>query len=261
MPNSLQRFKILMSYDGTDYSGWQRLGHDKKTIQQTLEKMLSDFFDRPITVVGSGRTDAGVHALGQVAHFDAPLDNRRKERLRHALQCLVPKSIVVQDVWLAPRFFHAQRSAVKKTYKYRVVDAPQPNVFLSRYSHWVREPLDLDFLNKAASLLVGKQDFASFKTAGTPVTSTIREIFEARWERKKNFVIFTVTGNGFMKQMVRNLVGTMLDLQRKGLPVEEMSRILDAKDRRRALGTAVPQGLSLYKVYYPEVLDIDCHKI
>jgi len=163
MDNAIQRFKILMSYDGTDYLGWQRLGHDKKTIQETLEKVLSDFFDRPITVVGSGRTDAGVHAFGQVAHFDAPLDERRKERLRHALQCLIPKSIVVHDVWLAPRFFHAQRSAVKKTYKYRVVNAERPNVFLSRYSHWVREPLDLDFLNKTATFLVKKQDFCQFQ--------------------------------------------------------------------------------------------------
>jgi tRNA pseudouridine38-40 synthase len=260
-----QKIKLIISYDGTDFCGWQmqkdhKHGPDKPSLQETVEKALSQIFNEKIKVNASGRTDAGVHAVAQVADFvtTRPLP----KDLCWAMHSKLPPSIVLRSAWVAPREFHSTLSATHKTYRYWVWNQPRSTALLARYSHWVRHPLDLDYLNKQAQLLVAKQDFKSFQSVGTPVTTTVREVFEARWARRKTGVVeFQITGSGFLKQMVRNIVGTQLDLFMKGYPIEKMEEILELKDRTKAGTTAPPQGLFLKRVYYPAELDIKCRQI
>lgn len=251
--------RLLISYDGTDYHGWQRQrGH--RSVQGTIETALEKFYKQPIKLMGASRTDTGVHAIGQTAHFDAPRDPFKGD-LRFALTGMTPPNIVLKQAWHAPNLFHAIASAEKKTYRYHVLNRRVPSALRYRYTHWIRHPLDVDFLNEASRFLLGKQDFKSFQTSGTKVKSTTREIMAASWEREKDTLIFTVTGNGFLKQMVRNIVGTLIDLNMNQRDPSDLRTILDAKDRRKAGPTAPPQGLYLAKVYYPEDLDNECRKL
>ncbi|MBX2988513.1 MAG: tRNA pseudouridine(38-40) synthase TruA [Bdellovibrionaceae bacterium] len=258
------RIRFLVSYDGTDYCGWQRQGHDLTSLQQTIEDALSKMFSRKITLFASGRTDSGVHALAQVCHFDIDLPESRFEKWDFcwAMRAVLPPSIVVKKAWLAPKDFHSTLSATHKTYRYFIYNSPRPNPFWRRTSHWLRHPLDLEHLRASSQFILGKHDFKSFQTAGTPVRDTVREIYEARWDRRsKNLLQFTVTGQGFLKQMVRNLVGTQLMLEKDGRDPSEMTRIIQVCDRRQAGPSAPPQGLFLWRVYYPSDLDKRCRPL
>lgn len=265
MNSQLQNVKLLVSYDGTDYCGWQKQkehkhGPEKASIQETLEKALSKILNEPIDLCASGRTDAGVHAMGQVAHFVT--SRKLPKDLCWAVRSLLPPSIAVKEAWLAPSEFHSTLSATHKTYRYWIWNSPRPSALLARYSLWIRQGLDLDYLNQQAQFLVKNQDFKSFQSVGTPVLHTVREVYRARWSlRKKNLVEFEITGSGFLKQMVRNIVGTQLDLCMKGQPFEKIDEILKALDRKRAGPAAAPQGLFLSRVYYPRELDIQCRQI
>lgn len=254
------RTRMHISYDGTDFTGWQRQTHHT-TIQGTLEAAVSRIYGKPISVLGASRTDSGVHANNQVAHFDAPRDPSLFD-LRYAIQCLTPPSIVVKEIFLAPSDFHAIACVQDKIYKYRVLNRRVPSALRQRYTYWMRFPLDLDFLNEASQFIVGKQDFKSFQSAGTPVQTTVRTITEARWTQlDEDTLEFSIRGDGFLKQMVRNIVGTLIDINRDGLPASRIREILDALDRRKAGPTAPPQGLFLYRVIYPESVDNKCRKL
>lgn len=257
-----QRFRLLLAYDGTDYFGWQSLVHRKPTIQAVLEECLSSIFDEPISVIGSGRTDAGVHAEAQQAHFDAKADPNRIKRLYYALSRMTPPSIIIKALWLAPPDFHAIWSVEKKLYTYCIETGPQPGVFSYRYSTWIHHPMEVDKLNAYSQVLLGKHDFKSFMTGGSVVKSTIREVYSAEWQRVSDDKLhFKITGGGFLKQMVRNVVGTVVGLHKIQAPVHAMTDILAARDRQKALATAPARGLSLSKVFYPHELDIQCRKI
>lgn len=260
-----QKIKFSLSYDGTDFCGWQKqkdhlYGPLKSSIQETVENALSSILNEPIDLCASGRTDAGVHALAQIAHFET--ERKLPKDLAWALRSQLPNSIVVRQVWTAPAEFHSTLSATHKTYRYWIWNSPRASALLSRYSFWIRSPLDLDYLNQQARFLEKKQDFKSFQTAGTEVQSTVRQVYKARWiQRNRNLVEFRITGSGFLKQMVRNIIGTQLDLLKSGQDIEKIDEIIKAKDRRQAGTTAPPQGLYLAKVYYPEELDKQCCKI
>ena len=254
------RVKLLISYDGTDYSGWQRQTR-LESVQGTLENALKRFYRQPIHLLGASRTDTGVHALGQIAHFDAPRDPEQGD-LRFALNGMTPPSIVIKQAWIAAEGFHAIASTTKKTYVYKVLNRRVPSAVRHRYTYWVRRPLDVDYLNEASTALLGRHDFKSFQTSGTTVKSTVREIHFVNWERQGSDIIrFTVTGSGFLKQMVRNLVGTLINLNLTEADPKKLSSILEARDRRRAGPTAPPQALYLSKVYYPDQLDNKCRKL
>lgn len=265
MSSTPQKIKLLVSYDGTDYCGWQKQkehkhGPEKPSLQETIEIALSKIFNEKIDLSASGRTDAGVHAVAQIAHFET--SRKLPKDLCWALKSLLPTSIAIQSAWTAPDEFHSTLSATHKTYRYWIYNRHRSTALLSRYSHWVRQPLDLDYLNNQAQYLVKEQDFKSFQSVGTPVLHTVRQVYRARWTKRKNHIIqFEITGSGFLKQMVRNIVGTQLDLCLKGQPVEKIKEILDLKDRTKAGTTAPPQGLFLYRVYYPSDLDIRCRQI
>ena len=257
----LQRIRLLISYDGTDFHGWQMQTSEQPTIQSTLESALARIFGQSVRVHGSGRTDAGAHSVGQVAHFDAPRDIASYD-MRRAINRWLPNSIVVRAVWAAPRDFHSLFSAQRKTYKYWIWNHRVPSALYARYRHWVARPLDMEYLQKCSDLLLGEHDFKSFQTAGTPIISTVRRIEKASWRRVGRHTLeFTICGNGFLKQMVRNIVGTMLDMGRLGEAPSEMSRILTACDRQAARASAPAHGLYLYRVEYPQLLDSQCRKL
>lgn len=265
MNSKSQKVKLLISYDGTDYCGWQKQkdhehGPDKPSVQETLEIAFSKVLNEKIEMCASGRTDAGVHALAQIGHFDTTR-NLPKD-ICWAVRSILPHSIVVKKAWIAPEEFHSTLSATHKTYKYWIWNHHRPTALLARYSNWVRQPLNLDYLNEQARFLVKNQDFKSFQSVGTPVLTTVREVFGAHWSRRKNGLVqFEITGSGFLKQMVRNIVGTQLDLCLKGQPIEKIGEILEARDRTKAGPAAAPQGLFLSRVYYPRELDNQCRQI
>lgn len=259
------KIKFEVSYDGTDYCGWQRQNHGTvKSVCQTIQEALEKVFQEKIDLYASGRTDAGVHALAQVCHFETtkPLSFFKNFDLSWAMKAKLPHSITVKDSWIAPPEFHATISASHKTYRYLIYNHPRRSVFLTRYADWVRKPLDIDFLNQISQFLIGEHDFKSFQSVGTPVPHTIRTIYKASWKRKNDHVLeFTVTGSGFLKQMVRNIVGTQLLLERKQEKPEKIKEIIELKDRTKAGPPAPAQGLYLCKVYYPLELDNKCRKL
>ncbi|MBX9768974.1 MAG: tRNA pseudouridine(38-40) synthase TruA [Bdellovibrionales bacterium] len=256
------RLRLQLSYDGSEFNGWQRQTKGKPTVQGTLEAALSRLYrGAQIHVMGSGRTDTGVHALAQIAHADVPYLLPVPD-MAHTLNAVLPHSVVVEHVWLAPEGFHASLSATRKTYHYVIHNSPRPHAINRNHATWIRQKLDLDILNNYCKHLIGQHDFKSFQNAGTEVSTSLRTIFEARWFRGDDkTIVFEITGNGFLKQMVRNIVGTLLSLHTSGAPASEITRILAACDRRVAGKTAPPQGLHLIEVCYPDVLDKKCRKL
>ncbi len=254
------KVKLQLSYDGTEFNGWQKQTTTPYTVQGALEKALTKILNEPIKVVGAGRTDAGVHAINQYAHFWTHKDPT-KYNLTYALNSpLTPASVVVKKAWLAPDDFHALKS-VKKTYKYLVLNAPLPSALRRNFSHHVRKPLNLDYLNELCLLLVGKHDFLSFQTTGTDSKTTKKTLFSLGWTKSSDLAIFTVCGDGFLKQMVRNIVGTLLWMERNQLPPQTLNEILACLDRQAARDTAPASGLYLYNVEYPPELDNKCRQI
>lgn len=257
------RYRVHISYDGTDFLGWQKQP-EGRTVQNALEDALRLLFKIEIPTMGSGRTDAGVHALDQVAHFDYDGDMSRFDLVR-GLNRFLPPSIVIRKAYSCPDEFHCLRSSESKTYIYRLLDSETPDPLKIRYSHWVRTPLDLDYLNALTQPLLGEHDFQAFQTQGTEIKHTVRDIYEAQWFRSETSpdeVIFTITGNGFLKQMVRNITGTLLDgfWEKRHTP-ESIEAILSTKNRQKAGSTAPARGLTLFKVNYPEALDNKCLKL
>ena len=261
----MPRIKFTVAYDGTDFCGWQRQNHERRpSVCQTLQTGLEKIFDHKISLFASGRTDAGVHALNQVCHFDT---TRAEERLKgfdlgRAMKAQLPSTIAVKRAWIAPEEFHSTLSPDKKTYRYLIYNAPQQSVFLGRYCDWIRKPLDLNYLNSCSDFLLGNQDFKSFQSVGSDVAHTVRTIEKAHWSwRKDNIAQFTITGSGFLKQMVRNIVGTQLLLEKKAIPAEKMREIIESRERKYAGPPAPPQGLFLMRVYYPLDLDNKCREL
>lgn len=261
----MPRIKFTVAYDGTDYCGWQRQNQSQKpSLCQTIQDGLEKIFDEKISLFASGRTDAGVHALNQVCHFDI---TRAEERLTgfslgRAMKSQLPADIVIKKAWIAPADFHSTLSPEKKTYRYLLQNSPEQSVFLKRYTAWVRKPLDLQQLNDGARYLLGEQDFKSFQSVGSDVAHTVRRIDEARWEwRRPGIAQFTITGSGFLKQMVRNIVGTQLMLERKNRSPEQIKTIIGELSRQAAGPPAPPEGLFLLKVYYPLDLDKRCREL
>jgi tRNA pseudouridine38-40 synthase len=254
------RVRMHISYDGTDFMGWQRQT-TLPSVQGTLEKAISQICGKPTRVLGASRTDSGVHANQQVAHFDCPKDPGSFD-FRYSLQSMTPESVVVEEMFIAPVDFHAIAQVTDKVYRYRVFNRVIPSALLHRYSYWVRFPLDLAYLNEASKYLVGKQDFKSFQSSGTKVLTTVREIFAASWTQPDEHILeFSIRGNGFLKQMVRNIVGTLIYLNQDEAPTDQVKAILGYQDRRKAGPTAPAQGLFLDHVNYPESVDNGCRKL
>lgn len=243
-------YKLTVAYDGTHYAGWQ-VQPDEPTIQEMLEAALAPLAGRPLRIQGSGRTDSGVHARGQVASFDAdlPLDERT---IRRALNARLPRDVRVTEVRRFEQGFHALRDTVGKTYRYRIQDGPLGDVFERTYSWRIPQLLDEAAMAAAAEPLQGRHDFASFQATGAERKSTVRTVSELsvvrRREGPSGLIEIDVAADGFLYNMVRILVGTLVEVgKRKRLP-EWAAEALAAADREAAGPTAPPTGLFLMEV-------------
>ena len=245
----MRRIKLLLEYEGTRYSGWQ-LQPNQVSIQGVLEEKLYKITKKKTRVIGSGRTDSGVHAEGQVAHFETASTMKPREILK-ALNSLLPPDIVVKKVEEAQPDFHAQFSASRKTYRYTILNRDYPSALQSRVAHYIAIPtLNLTDMRKAARYLVGRKDFKSFQGSGCTAKTTVREIHRLSIAKKDDFIRITVEGSGFLKYMVRIIVGTLIEIGWGKWPPERMKQVLKAKDRLMAGPTAPSRGLCLVKVVY-----------
>ena len=239
---------MTLCYDGTRYRGWQRLPNGALTVQGKIEEALSEIFGMPIEVSGSGRTDAGVHAKGQVASFHAPEKPLEAivPKLRHAL----PEDIGVIDLSYAPDRFHARLSATRKTYQYRVWNSAEPDVFERRFRTQVMQPLDVGKMREAAKLLEGEHDFLGFCANKHFKKSSVRTLYSLSIEQDGNEIRFTLTADGFLYHMVRILTGTLLEVGAGRRSAESVQAALWSLDRAQAGPTAPAQGLILWDLRY-----------
>jgi tRNA pseudouridine38-40 synthase len=250
----MRNLKIVLAYDGSEFSGWQVQPHSA-TIQGTLASALGRITGEKILPQGSGRTDAGVHALAQVATF-MTASTIPAENLAKALNDILPASIRVLEASEVPPEFHARRSARAKTYRYRIYRSPICPPFLARYVWHYPYPLEESAMQQAAHSVVGKHDFTSFAAVDPERSceeeggSNIREIFESMWARSEDELVYTVRGSGFLHHMVRNLVGTLVLVGKGTLQPEDITNILKAQKRSAAGATAPASGLFLVQVEY-----------
>lgn len=246
-----RNIRLLIEYDGANYRGWQKQGKNSgaDTIQGRLEQILSKMTEEEIQLIGSGRTDAGVHALGQVANFhtNCPLscDEIKKYLIAH-----LPSDIGILKVSEAGERFHSRLNAAEKTYRYRIAVPGTSHAFERTYLWYFPEPLNLQKMRQAASYLIGTHDFKGFSSIKRTKKSTIREIHEIDIKQKNGEIQITFTGNGFLHNMVRIITGTLVEIGCGKKKPEDIFTVLRSKDRQDAGMTAPPQGLFLVSVRY-----------
>lgn len=242
MPN----YKLHIQYDGSNYCGWQ-IQKAHPSIQQTMKDAIEVLIREKISLNGSGRTDSGVHALGQVANFscEQKLD---LYRFRYSLNNTIPNDIAVPKIEEVDPTFHSRYDAKSRTYLYFISRNKTP--FFKSYTHFYYSPLDIQYLNQLSKLLAGERDCTSFTKREAETENKICNIFNAQWRSSKDFSIFRIEANRFLHGMVRTIVGTLLDFHKEKKPFDELTAILETMDRKTA-GEAVPaKGLFLYKVKY-----------
>jgi len=245
----MENFKLVVEYDGTAYHGWQRQKTDR-TIQGEIEKALRTMNGKPINLAGSGRTDAGVHALGQTASFKSAAGLSPEIYIK-GLNSLLPDDIHIKACqWVDPEF-HARYNVLSKIYQYRILNRDMPSVMKRHHVWHIRHLLNVEAMQKAASYFVGEHDFKAFEGTGSPRTSTVRHVIRAEiWQATHGQVLFDIEANGFLRYMVRNIVGTLVDVGKGRILAEDVKRILIARDRGLASATAPARGLFLMKVKY-----------
>jgi len=248
------RYALIVQYDGTAYSGFQ-IQNNANSIQAEIEKAIKILTHEEVRIVAAGRTDAGVHALGQVIHFDMS-KAIATEKLCISLNGILPADIAVKKAFCVNHTFHARYSAIAREYCYIIYNYPYKSPFMRYRAMWVREPIDIEFCRKAAQYCIGEQDFASFCKKTSAGDNTIRYIEYITVERMfDTLVVFTIKGNAFLHNMVRILVGTIVQLMKEGKSPETMQTILQQCDRTYSGITVPAYGLYLKKVYYPEEFD------
>jgi tRNA pseudouridine38-40 synthase len=252
----MRTLKLTLAYDGSDFAGWQTQ-QGCRTVQATLEETIEKITGARPATLASGRTDAGVHALGQVVSFRTE-SRLPAEVLRRALNAELPRSMAVLDAADVHDGFHATHDALRKCYRYVIHNGPVRDVFARRYVwHFAQGKLDVEAMQRASSALLGEHDFSSFETTGAPRKTSIRTVHDLRIERgrgeREHFVTLEIEANGFLYNMVRTIVGTLVDVGRGARPESWPGEVLQALDRRRAGRTAPPQGLFLVSVEYPQM--------
>jgi tRNA pseudouridine38-40 synthase len=245
----MRTLKLVLEYDGFDYCGWQVQG-DSLTIQGVLEAALKKILGGPVRVNGAGRTDAKVHALGQVASLRCAADIPTTA-LQRALNSLLPRDVVVREVQNVPADFHARFSALGKVYAYRILNRPTRAPLRLRYAWHIPQPLDVSAMAVAGTDLQGTHNFESFQATGSEVKTTERTVTELTVTREQEEIVISCSGNGFLRHMVRNIVGTLVEVGRGARLPADIKHVLDGRDRRLAGPTAPPHGLYLVRVLYP----------
>lgn len=248
----MANFCLIIQYDGTRYNGWQRQGNTPNTIQEKLESILEYLYGEPVEINGSGRTDAGVHALHQVANYRVPriLSRYSCLEIRDYFNEYLPQDIRVLSVEKAPERFHARLNAQSKIYEYRLDIGDISNIFERKYLYRIEEPLNLEKMQMAAEYLKGTHDFKSFCANKHMKKSTVRTIYDITFEIEKGILYIRYHGDGFLYNMVRILTGTLIEVGMGDLLPQQMPAILDSLDRSAAGFTAPAQGLFLADVFY-----------
>jgi tRNA pseudouridine38-40 synthase len=245
----MKRVKLTVAYDGTNYHGWQ-IQPNANTIEAELNRHLSELLKEDIRVIGASRTDAGVHALGNVAVFDT---NARMpaDKISYAMNTRLPADIRIQESCQVADDFHPRFCKTVKTYEYRILNRRFPDPTKRLYTYFYYYPLDVEAMKEAASYLVGEHDFRSFCTMKPEIESTVRQIYSLSVEKEGDVILIRVTGNGFLYNMVRIIAGTLIRVGGHFFPPEYIKTILEGKDRELAGETARPEGLTLVEIRYP----------
>ena len=246
----MRRIRTIIAYDGTDYVGWQTQPNGV-AVQEVIEQAIFEVTGERTSLQGSGRTDSGVHARAQVAHFDTEA-RMAADKFAIALNTHLPTDIRVLYSEEADPEFHARFSAKEKQYRYFVQTGAHADVFARKYALHAYMPLDFEVMNEAAARVVGTHDFSAFMSTGREVESAVRTISLSRWEKQGKFLVYSVHGNGFLYNMVRILVGTMVGMGSGRIPAESMEKALSSLSRKDAGPTAPPHGLVLWRVKYPD---------
>lgn len=244
----MKRFKLTVAYDGTDYCGWQ-IQPNGITVEEVLNRKISELTGEKITVIGASRTDSGVHAMGNVAVFDSDT-SIPAERIAYALNRNLPEDIVVVKSEEVPLDWHPRYQDTVKTYEYRILNREMPDPIRRRDTFFVSYPLDIGKMQEAAEYLRGRHDFKSFCNIKTDVEDTVRTIYDLDVLRDGDLITIRISGNGFLYNMVRIIVGTLIRVGRGFYPPTRVKEILDAENRETAGATAPPQGLVLVKIVY-----------
>lgn len=244
------RVLLRVAYDGTDYSGWQ-IQPNAVTIEGVLRDNLKDLFQCDIDVIGASRTDAGVHAMGNVAVFD--VDTRiPAEKLAYALNARLPDDIRIQESRVVREDFHPRHIACIKTYEYHIWNSTFENPKERLYAHFCYGDVDIDKMNQAAQYFIGEHDFTSFCSAGSQVLDKVRHIYSLDVDKADKLIKISITGNGFLYNMVRIIAGTLLKVGQGAIKPEEISDIIAGRDRQLAGPTAPARGLTLVEIKYEE---------
>jgi tRNA pseudouridine38-40 synthase len=249
----VRTFKVTLAYDGTDFAGWQRQSN-ARSVQAVLEETLAPIEGGEVIVAGAGRTDSGVHALGQVASFTLTNTIAPRE-LHQALNATLPDDVRAVSVEEAPSAFHARFAACSKVYRYRIVNATVMSPFERRYAWHISRTIDLEAMRAAARYLVGRHDFAAFQAAGGKVTTSVRTMTASDWSERPlegggRILTYEIAGTGFLKYMVRTIIGTLVETGDRRRPVDSLPEVLASRDRAAAGPTAPPHGLCLVRVDY-----------
>ncbi|MCK1984248.1 MULTISPECIES: tRNA pseudouridine(38-40) synthase TruA [Peribacillus] len=243
----MNNYKLTIQYDGGRYKGWQRLGNSDDTIQGKIENVLTEMAGEKIEIIGCSRTDAGVHAFAQVANFKLG-ENLTEAEIMNYLNRYLPRDISVVEVRLVPERFHARYNAKDKTYLYKIWNEPYTNPFMRKYSMHVEKKLDITRMKKACQFFIGEHDFTAFSNAKSKKKSMVREIYSIDIEENAGFIQITVRGDGFLYNMVRKIVGTLIEVGLNEIDAENIPSILESKERIQTGRMAEAAGLYLVKV-------------
>ncbi|MFZ5969365.1 MAG: tRNA pseudouridine(38-40) synthase TruA [Bacillota bacterium] len=245
----MRNIKMTIEYDGSKYNGWQRLGNTDNTIQQKIENVLERMTEEKIEIIGSGRTDAGVHALGQVANFHTN-SQLTVDAIRDYCNQYLPQDIVIRDVEEVEHRFHARYNAVGKKYVYSIWNSKIPTAFHRKYTYFIPEKLNIAEMKKGSRYFVGTHDFQAFTSMKSKKKSTVREIYSIEFQVEGPRLDIIYRGNGFLHNMIRIMTGTLIEIGQGKLKAKDIEGIMAGKVRANAGVTAPAQGLCLYEVYY-----------
>ncbi len=243
------RFFIKLSYNGTRFCGWQIQPHSP-SIQETIEKILTTLLGEEISITGAGRTDSGVHASCYFAHFDTE-KNFSIDDIKYKLNRMLPYDIAIRSIFQVPDDFHARFSATSRTYTYTITQTKNP--FASETEYYFPTKLDVAKMNEACKILIGTKDFTSFSKLHTDVNNNICTITTAEWKQNDDKLVFTISANRFLRNMVRSIVGTLIEIGKGKISLQDFCVIIDSKDRQKA-GQSIPAcGLTLCDIVYPNL--------
>lgn len=244
----MRNIKLTIQYDGTNYSGWQRQ-NNSNSIQEEIEKAINKVTSEKVNLIGSGRTDKGVHALGQVANF---LTNSRipADRFKLALNSILPEDISIIESEEVDIDFHSRYHALGKRYRYCIYNGKIRNPLYRNYAYHVPWSLNYKEMEKGIKYFIGTHDFKAFMASNSSVKSTVRTVSKFYLEHKEDLMVFTIEGNGFLYNMIRIIIGTLVDIGRERIKADKIPQILESKNRQLAGHTAPPQGLYLTRVFY-----------